>query len=115
MGLPGPRACLVKIRAAQVTNLERSVGRPGVLTSLDRRPVVALVLAAVTTIAAVKLVGAPTADPDVWWVAAVGRDAPLFGPAPATNFYSFTDSATPWIFHERLFGTLYAWGLAHVG
>ncbi len=54
-------------------------------------------------------------DPDVWWVAAAGRQMLSAHSLPAQNLFSFTDAAQPWLMHEWLFGVPYAFGLAAWG
>jgi hypothetical protein len=54
-------------------------------------------------------------DPDIWWVAAAGRDMLTTGTVPAQNLYSFVDSAHPWVMHEWLFGVPYALLLSRFG
>jgi hypothetical protein len=59
----------------------------------------------------------PIADPDVWWVAAAGREM-LAGhgiSVPRANVFSFVEPSHPWVMHEWLFGIPYASGLAHFG
>ncbi len=91
------------------------VERPPRFSSLDRAPVVAVLLAAVLCVAALQLGGAKVPDPDVFWIAAAGRDFPRLLAPPTTNGYSFVDGAVPWVFHERLFAPLYAAGLSALG
>lgn len=55
------------------------------------------------------------ADPDAWWIAAVGRDALARHAMPQTNGYSFTDASHPWVMHEGLFALVFAQGAALFG
>jgi hypothetical protein len=66
--------------------------------------VVALVLALAAAVAAIK----PVADPDVWWVAAAGREILARHAVPTENLFSFVEPSHPWVMHEWLFGPLYA-------
>jgi hypothetical protein len=54
-------------------------------------------------------------DPDVWWIAAAGRDMLARGAVPRVNEYSFTDANHPWVMHEWLYGVMLAPGVAHLG
>ena len=54
-------------------------------------------------------------DPDVWWVAAAGRERLLHGALPTTNLFSFTDPSHPWVMHEWLLAVPYAWMLGRLG
>ena len=72
---------------------------------------VALVLAFVAVIAAIK----PVADPDVWWVAAAGRDILARHTVPTENLFSFVEPSHPWVMHEWLFGPLYVYALERLG
>lgn len=54
-------------------------------------------------------------DPDVWWIAAAGREMARTHAVPRTNLFSFTEPDHPWVMHEWLFGPAYAWGLGHLG
>jgi hypothetical protein len=47
-------------------------------------------------------------DPDVWWVAAVGRLTLERGALPVTNVFSFTEPDHPWLMHEWLLAVPYA-------
>jgi hypothetical protein len=61
-------------------------------------------------------VGIQTADdPDIWWVAAAGRDMLSSGHVPATNQYAVTDAARPWVMHEWLLAVPYDLGLERYG
>lgn len=57
----------------------------------------------------------PIADPDVWWIAAAGREMLSSGHVPRENTYSFVDAAHPWIMHEWLHAVPYALGCAAFG
>jgi hypothetical protein len=57
----------------------------------------------------------PVGDPDVWWVAAAGRNMLATGRVPTRNLFSFMDAQQPWIMHEWLLGPIYALGLMHFG
>lgn len=83
------------------------------LRALAEPRTVATLFAALLGVVLVRHAVAPVADPDVWWIAAAGRDG--HARAPVVNGYSFTDPAHPWVFHERLFGLLFATLLARVG
>lgn len=74
--------------------------------------VVAGTVGAMFALLSLRAVIEPVFDPDVWWVAAVGRDEILRGHLPRTNGYSFVDGAVPWVMHEWLLGAPYALGLA---
>lgn len=67
------------------------------------------------TLRVVGMVRAPINDPDVWWVAAAGRQMAETGAIPRQNLFGFTDPSHPWLMHEWLFGPVYAWGLTHFG
>jgi hypothetical protein len=54
-------------------------------------------------------------DPDVWWVAAAGRERLLHGALPTTNLFSFTDPSHPWVMHEWLLAAPYAWMMERLG
>ena len=57
----------------------------------------------------------PITDPDVWWIAAAGRDTLAHGAVPRVNGYAFTDAAHPWVMHEWLYGIVLAPGAVHLG
>jgi hypothetical protein len=73
--------------------------------------VVAVVLVAATVLAAIK----PVTDPDVWWVAAAGREILAHHAVPTENLFSFVDPSHPWVMHEWLFGPAYALALERFG
>ncbi|HEX4354871.1 MAG TPA: hypothetical protein VHZ95_18195, partial [Polyangiales bacterium] len=54
-------------------------------------------------------------DPDVWWVAAAGREMIATSRVPTHNLFSFVEPSARWIMHEWSLGPLYAFGLAHLG
>ena len=54
-------------------------------------------------------------DPDVFWIAAAGRQLLHHGSLPRENFFSFTAPHAPWVMHEWLLGPVYALGLGHLG
>jgi hypothetical protein len=54
-------------------------------------------------------------DPDVFWLAAVGRDMLATGHVPVENGYSFADAHHPWVMHETLFALAYYCGLSLLG
>jgi hypothetical protein len=57
----------------------------------------------------------PICEPDVWWVAAAGRELLRTHAVPTQNLFSFVEPAHPWVMHEWLFGPLYALGLEYGG
>jgi hypothetical protein len=57
----------------------------------------------------------PVSDPDVWWVAAAGRDLLATHAVPTQNLFSFVEPTHPWIMHEWLLGPVYALGLWRCG
>jgi hypothetical protein len=82
------------------------------------RRYVRLLAAAAAALSAAAMVVAATSkigDPDVWWVAAAGREMFAHRGVPRENVFSFSEPHHPWIMHEWLFGPLYAWGLARMG
>lgn len=85
------------------------------VAALSRPGLAAAILAAVFALQAVRSVTAPVDDPDVWWIAAAGRDMFATFEVPVRNFYSYTSPTHPWIMHEILFGLAYAAGLKAVG
>jgi len=84
----------------------RTVGEP-------RR--LALLLGSLFALFAARAATLPVDDPDVWWIAAAGRDLLSTWQIPVRNAYSFTAPNTPWIMHELAFGILYACGLRALG
>jgi hypothetical protein len=85
------------------------------LRLLDRPLGASLAVATAFAVIAVASAISPIDDPDVWWVAAAGRDLLATGHVPTANVYSFAEPTHPWVMHEWLFGPLYAWGLGHFG
>ncbi|HVW29693.1 MAG TPA: hypothetical protein VHC69_30225 [Polyangiaceae bacterium] len=57
----------------------------------------------------------PISDPDVWWVAAAGREMGSSGTVPRVNLFSYVEPLHPWIMHEWLLGPIYAAGLSRLG
>jgi hypothetical protein len=57
----------------------------------------------------------PIRDPDVWWVAAVGRDFLARGQLPHENYYSFVEPHHPWVMHEWLTALPFHLGLDALG
>ncbi len=84
----------------------RALGRPAVVLAC---------LAALFAVVSAQRAALYVRDPDVWWLAAVGRDFILRGVWPRTNFYSFAVPAYPWRTHEWAFSALYAAGLTRIG
>ena len=62
--------------------------------------------------AAAVIVRSPIGDPDVWWVAAAGREMLRTGGVLRHNLFSFTEPDHAWLMHEWLLGPLYA-AVAH--
>jgi hypothetical protein len=88
------------------------------LTRLRRPPRAAYLAVFVVTLACVAMAVAattPITDPDVWWVAAAGREMRSTGAVPRTNLFSYVEPGHPWIMHEWLLGPLYAAGLSRFG
>lgn len=54
-------------------------------------------------------------DPDIWWVAAAGREALAQQRVPEQNLFSFTEPGHEWLMHEWLLGPPYALGLQRFG
>lgn len=77
--------------------------------------VVTVTIGAMFALLSLRAVIEPVSDPDVWWVAAVGRDTVLRGHLPRLNGYSFVDASVPWVMHEWLLAAPYALGLSHLG
>jgi hypothetical protein len=73
--------------------------------------IVACVLATAMLVVAVT----PVHDPDVWWVAAAGREMLAHHAVPTENVFSFVEPRHPWLMHEWLFGPAYAMGLERCG
>jgi hypothetical protein len=85
------------------------------VAALGRPGFAAAILAALFALLAARSITAPVDDPDVWWIAAAGRDVLATLEVPVRNFYSYTSPAHPWVMHELLFGLSYAAGLEAVG
>lgn len=66
-------------------------------------------------VAAITVATSPIYDPDVWWVAAAGRQLIETGEVPQHNLFSYTEPQHPWVMHEWLLGPVYAWGLRLLG
>lgn len=54
-------------------------------------------------------------DPDVWWVAAAGREMFASGRILRENLFSFTEPHHAWLMHEWLLASPYALGLERFG
>lgn len=93
--------------------------RPGAfanaLAMLARRWLVALSLGALFAVLAARSGGRPIDDPDVWWIAASGRDMLATFRPPLRNLHSFTSPDHPWVMHELVFGLVYALGMGAMG
>jgi hypothetical protein len=87
----------------------------GLLCFLLRPRQLVLLVATVVCVAAAAVAATPLHDPDVWWVAAAGRELLSSAAVPRHNLFSFTDPSREWVFHEWLLGAPYAWGLGHFG
>ncbi len=74
-----------------------------------------MLVAALYATAAVTVAATPLIDPDVWWVAAAGREMFANGRVPTQNVFSFVEPAHAWLMHEWLLGPPYAWALEHAG
>jgi len=75
----------------------------------------AILVGALFATAAATVAATPLTDPDVWWVAAAGRQMFATGQVPRQNMFSFVEPSHPWIMHEWALGPAYAWALDHVG
>jgi len=88
---------------------------------LNRRASRYAALALLILVGAASMMSALTAsrrgidDPDVFWIAAAGRQLLHHGSLPRENFFSFTAPHAPWVMHEWLLGPVYALGLGHLG
>jgi hypothetical protein len=89
--------------------------RNGASRLLTHPVFVAAVLAAVVAAILGPAGGATVADPDVFWLAAAGRDMVAHHAAPHANVYSYADAAYPWVMHEPLYGLLFFWLLGAFG
>ena len=85
------------------------------LAGLGQPAIVAAVVAALFAYLAWPMGDFRVADPDVFWIAAVGRDVVRSHAMPHVNGYSFADGSYPWIMHEGLFGLLFFEGARMVG
>jgi hypothetical protein len=85
------------------------------LRALGQPRVAAASLALLVALFALRAATWPVGDPDVWWIAAAGRDLFHGLRPPTVNGWSFVDGARPWVMHEWAFGPLYARGLARWG
>ncbi len=90
-------------------------GPGAVLATLGEPRGVAAVLAALFAVAAARAATTSVDDPDVWWIAAAGRDWLATLATPVRNAYSYTSPAEPWVMHELGFGIVYALGLGSLG
>jgi hypothetical protein len=86
------------------------------LVSFVTRPLylAAFVLTACSMAAAVAAT-AKLHDPDVWWVAAAGREMLASARIPRENLFSFTEPHHAWLMHEWLLAPPYALGLERLG
>jgi hypothetical protein len=57
----------------------------------------------------------PVPDPDVWWVAAAGREMLATHSVPRENLFSFVEPNHIWLMHEWLLGPPYALGMLRLG
>jgi hypothetical protein len=57
----------------------------------------------------------PVTDPDVFWLAAVGRDFFGRGVVPRLNVYGYADADHPWVMHEGLWAVLLGRGATALG
>ncbi|NOY91788.1 MAG: hypothetical protein GXP55_11380 [Deltaproteobacteria bacterium] len=88
--------------------MSRRISRYGALALL-------ILPGAAATMSALSAVRRPVDDPDVFWIAAAGRELLEGGALLRENFFSFSAPHTSWVMHEWLLGAPYAWGLAHFG
>jgi hypothetical protein len=68
---------------------------------------IAAVLSAVVAAALGPAGGGWAGDPDVFWIAAAGRDMVAQHAAPHANVYSYADAAHTWVMHEPLYGLFF--------
>lgn len=82
-----------------------------------RRPQLFFLMLLGVVLVLVSLVAATTEafDPDVFWMAAAGRELLADGALLRTNLFSFTAPDHAWVMHEWLLGPLYAVGLERFG
>src|SRR4051812_7340509 len=85
------------------------------LAIASRLEVLAVFVATLACAAMAAAATTPMTDPDIWWVAAAGRDMLSHGAVPRSNLFSYVEPEHPWIMHEWLLGPLYAAGLSHFG
>jgi hypothetical protein len=90
-------------------------GANSALGFLTRPAHLAVFVATLACVAMAVAATAPITDPDVWWVAAAGREMLSTGAVPRTNLFSYVEPAHPWIMHEWLLGPFYAAGLSRFG
>jgi hypothetical protein len=64
---------------------------------------------------ALRVATIPLRDPDIWWVAAAGREMLRTRELIRTNFFSFTAPNEPWVMHEWALGIPYAMMLRWLG
>jgi hypothetical protein len=100
--------------------LERSLRHIAQTTSKllalgSRLEVLAVFVATLACAAMAAAATTPMTDPDIWWVAAAGRDMLSHGAVPRSNLFSYVEPDHPWIMHEWLLGPLYAAGVSHFG
>ncbi len=83
-----------------------------------RRRLFTLVAALLAAIYGARVLVAATVwifDPDVWWVAAAGREILTTRLVPTQNLFSFVEPAHPWVMHEWLLGVPYAFLVERMG
>jgi hypothetical protein len=85
------------------------------LRRLARIEVLGMFVGAVVCAAMAVAATTPTVDPDVWWVAAAGRELLSRGRVQRINLFSYVEPAHPWLMHEWLLGPIYATGLSAMG
>lgn len=95
--------------------MRRRQGSGALLDAFGEPWVAAALLAALVAVLAARAATAPVDDPDVWWIAAAGRDLLATLAVPSRNAYSYTAPAEPWVMHEILFAAVYALGLGAIG
>lgn len=91
------------------------LGRLLPLRALSDHRILVAFLAVAFAVLAIRTTVRPISDPDVWWVAAAGRDMVLRGAVPTRNFYSFADGPRSWVMHEWLYAAPYQLGLEALG
>jgi hypothetical protein len=80
-----------------------------------RLVVPAVLLGFACAVASIATARQDVGDPDVFWIAAAGRETLAHGAVPRINGFSFVDGAHPWVMHEWLFGPPFAIGLRMLG